>query len=325
MDTAHLKRGLDSAHTVMPILPSPRLVYEQKESGMHGRHAFTLIELLVVIAIIAILAAMLLPALSRAKDKANAMRCMSNNKQLMLGAHMYAGDSQENLPPNGDEDGDGQHWIGGNLHDPLDRGTWDVASLANPQTNSLALYTGGVLDLYKCPADKTTVVGPGNRVYPRIRSYSMSWAVGTIGGADGIPNGLPNTGLWLDGVPSMTANVIPSSKYNTFGKISSSAAPGPANVFVFVDEDEWSIGKGGFAVCMLQPTGWVGWPGTRHGGSASISFLDGHAEIHRWHDGRTKNVNQLKAPDDGGSAANIVQQPNNLDIQWLQDHTTALK
>jgi prepilin-type N-terminal cleavage/methylation domain-containing protein/prepilin-type processing-associated H-X9-DG protein len=295
------------------------------ENMRRTRQGFTLIELLVVIAIIAILAAMLLPALSRAKDKANAARCMSNNKQLMLGAHLYAGDNQECLPPSGDEDGDGLFWIGGNLQDPLDRGTYDVASLANPQTNTLALYTGGVLDLYKCPSDKTTVVGPANRVYPRIRSYSMSRAVGTLLGTDSgrIQNGIPASGKWLDGNGQATPDSVQTTWY-TYGKITSSYPPGPANVFVFVDEDEWSIGKGGFAVNMVN-TAWVSWPSTRHGGCASFSFLDGHAEVHKWHDGRTVNSSHKKAPTDNGDASDIVQQAGNLDIDWLQSHTTARK
>ena len=160
----------------------------------------------------------------------------------------------------------------------------------------------------------------------------MSLAVGTIGASNTYPDGLPSAGAWLDGLPYGSSS-LPSDHWNTYGKITTVAAPGPANVWIFADEDEYSIGMASFAVCMNSPavngqtTPWVSWPATRHGFSASFSFLDGHAEIHPWQDGRTRNVNHVKAPTAGqsGSSANIVAQPNNPDIAWLQSHTTALK
>jgi prepilin-type processing-associated H-X9-DG protein len=285
----------------------------------------------VVIAIIAILAALLLPALARAKDKAWAVRCMSNNKQLILGAHLYANDWQDNLPPNGDPDGNGYFWFGGNLHLPNNPATWNVAYAGNTN-NKLAPYAGANVDLYRCPADKYMANQGGGRYLPRIRSYSMNCAVGTCGGADDFgpddawPNGGPSWGMWLDG--PYTFRTTPSQNWMTYGSITSMAAPGPANVWVFVDEDEYSIGTACFYVCMQQPTSWVSWPGTRHGNSASFSFLDGHAEIHHWLDGRTKNQAHASGPIDmtGGNnnGAQIVQ-TNSPDIEWLQSHTSAKK
>jgi prepilin-type processing-associated H-X9-DG protein len=150
----------------------------------------------------------------------------------------------------------------------------------------------------------------------------MSRATGTVAGADNVPNGIPSVGVWLNGAPLKQSGFSQNVWY-TYGKISDTFAPGPANVFVFVDEDEYSIRAGGFAVCMTQ-TGWVSWPGTRHGGTASFSFLDGHIENHKWLDGRTRNINKIKgisAFDDSG----ITVQTNNPDILWLQLHTSAPK
>jgi prepilin-type processing-associated H-X9-DG protein len=277
----------------------------------------------VVIAIIAILAAMLLPALARAKDKAQALRCMSNNKQLILGAHLYGADSQECLPPNGDEDGDGIYWFGGNLQDSTDSGCWDPTYPKGPN-NKLAPYTSGDVGLYKCPGDKTTVVN-GTTLYPRIRSYSMSRACGTTGGADGVPNGIASVGLWLDQDPTYQDGQQVNPLYQTYGKVSDTSPPGPVNVWVFVDEDESSIGIGAFAVSMTK-TGWTSWPGTRHGFSASFSFLDGHAEIHKWRDGSTKNATKQKGPlGKTGSFQRINLPGGSADLRWLQDHTSSLK
>src|SRR5262249_49532629 len=130
-----------------------------------ARRAFTLIELLIVIAVIAILAALLLPALTRAKQKAQGVYCLNNVKQFIAATHLYGGDSEDKLPPNGDDDFDGIFWVDGDMSYWM--GATNVNYLTDSRYSKLAPYVARAAGLYKCPADKSAVRYQ-NVSYPRV-------------------------------------------------------------------------------------------------------------------------------------------------------------
>jgi prepilin-type N-terminal cleavage/methylation domain-containing protein len=176
--------------------------------------AFTLIELLVVIAIIAILAALLLPAFSKGKQRAQGVSCLNNGRQMILALTMYAGDYRDLFPPNPDDANTvpGHNWVGGKAGQG-GAAEFNPEILRDPERSLLTPYLKNDVSIFRCPTDKRTGLYQGSdpammgKIVPSARTFSMNQAVGTIcpgydkGGNGskhvGVPT-FPVNGPWLD-------------------------------------------------------------------------------------------------------------------------------
>ncbi|MGA3143080.1 MAG: prepilin-type N-terminal cleavage/methylation domain-containing protein [Verrucomicrobiota bacterium] len=304
----------------------------QKADSRNG--GFTLIELLVVIAIIAILAAILLPALSRAKQKAQGMQCMSNTRQVMLCWKMYADDNSDVVAPNDypyethvARDGTVKNWVFGTMYfitDAVDLPGLGQGIQVNPALTCLAAYNQNNA-IFKCPADITLFQGQ-----IRQRSVSMNSAVGTrwwsagVGtGATGAigPAGSAVGGGWLG-----ASYVDPQGTYRTYGKTADFSVPGPSSTWVIADENPNTINDGSLAVSMAQII--VDFPANYHGGGAGLAFADGHSELHKWMDVYLMLIpspNLLSAAAEDGAPVSKFMSGPSQDLAWIQPLTSALK
>lgn len=254
-------------------------------------YAFTLIELLVVIAIIAILAAMLLPALSKAKTKAEGISCLNNLKQVQLACFLYSGDNNDKLPENRGSTVTFDSWVTGVMKWETGApwpGNYDKSLLTLCQ---IGPYVAKNVGVYRCPADKY----PG-LLGNRVRSISMNGFVGDV--------------LKING-----GNIPQNAGWRRFLKNSDFRAP--ANIWVIVDEHPDSINDGFLAIPMTGTNAtWWDNPASYHNGACGFSFEDGHAEIKKWRDNNTIQPVLHINP----SAGNGKSSPR--DMAWIQERTT---
>jgi prepilin-type N-terminal cleavage/methylation domain-containing protein len=280
------------------------------------RNGFTLIELLSVIAIVAILAAILLPALSSARERSRGIYCLNNTRQLTLAWQLYADDHEGALPYNmgmaGSSFRTNVNWVNNVM-------TWDLSSdntnLATITQASLGPYVAGETAVYHCPSDQTlSAVQSAAGWNQRIRSYSMNALVGNPGIA--LVNGVN----------------IHDPDYRQFLKMEQ--IPTPTEIFVFLDEQPDSIsdgyfvnndpasgsGPGGWSYGPTTVAGseWLRMPASYHNRSAAISFSDGHASLHHW----LKPTTYLPATPTAYLPVQIPSTPagEDTDFEWVMSH-----
>jgi prepilin-type N-terminal cleavage/methylation domain-containing protein/prepilin-type processing-associated H-X9-DG protein len=268
-----------------------------------GGPGFTLLELLVVTAVIGILAGLLLPALSQARGKGDAIVCLNNHRQLVLACHLYATDHEDAFPHNlGAAEtrqtvasGDFLNWANNVMSWELDSDNTNVSLVVD---RGLGRYLPGGAGMFRCPSDRVlSDIQEAAGWSARTRSISMNAMVGNAGSF------------------SQSGSNTNNPYYKQFFKLTQ--VPTPSDIFVFIDEHPDSINDGYF-LNRWRSGEWNDLPASYHDGAANMAFADGHAESHAWKFAAT----QPPPRPDAAQLPLAIPEDQQTDFQWLMHHTS---